>query len=153
MHKIGVISDTHGIIRPEALKALQGLEHIIHAGDIGSPCVIDELRRLAQVTAVRGNIDNGEWARELSDTAVVKMGEATLYVIHNILNLDLDPRSADFSAVIFGHSHSPSQEEHNGVLFFNPGSAGPQRLSLPVAIGHLTVSGRKVSAEIITLRL
>jgi hypothetical protein len=153
MHKIGVISDTHGIARPEALKALRGVERIIHAGDIGSPAVIDELRRLAQVTAIRGNVDTGDWALGFPDTAVVQVGGVALYVIHDIQNLDLDPRAAGFSAVIFGHSHSPMQETHNGILLFNPGSAGPSRFKAPVAVGSLTISGKKVSGEILTLQV
>jgi putative phosphoesterase len=152
IHKIGLISDTHGLVRPEAFNALRGVEHIIHAGDIGSPVVIEELRKLAKVTAVRGNIDTGDWALEFPNTAVVELGDLMLYVIHKIQSLDLDPRAAGFSAVICGHSHLPMHEMRDGVLYINPGSAGPRRFNLPVAVGHLTINGREVSAKITTLR-
>ncbi len=151
MHRIGVISDTHKLLRPEALKALQGVEHIIHAGDIGSRAVIDGLRRLATVTAIRGNVDAGDWAREFRDTEVVEIGGILIYVIHNISDLDLDPWAAGFSAVVFGHSHSPHQEVRDGVLYFNPGSAGPRRFNLPVTAGYLTISDRKIDGEIFHL--
>ena len=148
MRRIGVISDTHRFVRPEALTALRDVEHIIHAGDIGSPLVIDELRRIAAVTAVRGNVDHGDLYPE---TAVVELGGALIYVIHSIDDLDLDPRAAGFSAVIYGHSHSAAQEARNGVLYFNPGSAGPRRFHLPVSIGYLTVRSRKITGEIVHL--
>ena len=148
MHRIGVISDTHRLVRPEALTALRGVEHIIHAGDIGFPSVVDSLRRIAPVTAVRGNVDYGD---HYPETAVVELGGALIHVIHNIDDLDLDPRAAGFSAVIYGHSHIAAQETHDGVLYFNPGSAGPRRFHLPVSIGYLTVRGRKVSGEIVYL--
>jgi uncharacterized protein len=137
--------------RPEALKALEGMEHIIHAGDIGSFPVIEELRGIAPVTAIRGNVDVGDWAKELHETAIVEFGEAMIYIIHNVRNLDLDPRAAGFSAVICGHSHTPMQEMRDGILFFNPGSAGPRRFHLPVSIGCLSITGKNISSEIITL--
>ena len=152
-HKIGVISDTHRLMRPEALAALEGVEHIIHAGDIGTPAVMEELRRIAPVTAIRGNVDAADWARELPEAAVVELGGITIYVIHNILNLDFDPRAAKFSAVVYGHSHIPMQEMRGGVLYFNPGSAGPHRFHLPVSIGHLMIRGNTISGEIISLRV
>ncbi len=153
MYKIGVISDTHGLIRPEALQALQGVSHIIHAGDVGSSEVIEELRKLAPVTAVRGNTDIGFWTSEIPENAVVEIGGALLFVIHSLHALDLDPRAAGFSAVISGHSHAPARKMRNGVLYFNPGSAGQRRFNLPVTIGHLTIRDKCVAAEIITLRV
>ena len=127
MIRIGIISDTHRLARPEVLAAMEGVDHIIHAGDIGSPAVLDALQGIAPVTAIRGNVDVEDWARKLQETAVVELGGVTVYVIHNIRNLDLDPRAAGFSVVIYGHSHSPEQEMRDGVLYFNPGSAGPRR--------------------------
>jgi hypothetical protein len=149
--KVGVISDTHGFLRPEALAALCTVDHIIHAGDIGSPSVLDELCSLAPVTAVRGNIDTEEWARRLPATAVVELGGLVLYVIHAVHELDLDPRAAGFTAVISGHSHQPAEEWRNGVLYFNPGSAGHRRFRLPIAMGFLTICRKKISSEIVLL--
>ena len=151
MCRIGVISDTHRLVRPEILTALEGVEHIIHAGDMGSPDVIAELRRIAPVTAIRGNADAGDWAREFPETAIVQAGGIMIYVIHNIDSLDLDPRASEFSAVVYGHSHVPMQQTRDGVLYFNPGSAGPRRFHLPVSMGHLTVRGKSISGEIILL--
>jgi len=151
MCRIGVISDTHRLVRPEILTALEGVEHIIHAGDMGSPDVIAELRRVAPVTAIRGNADAGDWAREFPETAIVQAGGIMIYVIHNIDSLDLDPRASEFSAVVYGHSHVPMQQTRDGVLYFNPGSAGPRRFHLPVSMGYLTVRGKSVSGEIILL--
>ncbi|MGD0098971.1 MAG: metallophosphoesterase family protein [Acidobacteriota bacterium] len=151
MCRIGVISDTHRLVRPEILTALEGVEHIIHAGDMGSPDVIAELRRIAPVTAIRGNADAGDWAREFPETAIVQAGGIMIYVIHNIDSLDLDPRASEFSAVVYGHSHVPMQQTRDGVLYFNPGSAGPRRFHLPVSMGYLTVRGKSVSGEIILL--
>jgi putative phosphoesterase len=151
MCRIGVISDTHRLVRPEILTALEGVEHIIHAGDMGSPDVIAELRRVAPVTAIRGNADAGDWAREFPENAIVQAGGIMIYVIHNIDSLDLDPRASEFSAVVYGHSHVPMQQTRDGVLYFNPGSAGPRRFHLPVSMGYLTVRGKSVSGEIILL--
>lgn len=151
MCRIGVISDTHRLVRPEILTALEGVEHIIHAGDMGSPDVIAELRRIAPVTAIRGNADAGDWAREFPETAIVQASGIMIYVIHNIDSLDLDPRASEFSAVVYGHSHVPMQQTRDGVLYFNPGSAGPRRFHLPVSMGYLTVRGKSVSGEIILL--
>jgi len=153
MRRIGVISDTHRLARPEALAALTGVEHIIHAGDIGSSAVIRELRGIAPVTAIRGNVDTEEWALEFPETAVVEVDGLRLYVIHNLQKLDLDPRAAEFSAVVYGHSHVPAREMHDGVLYFNPGSAGPRRFHLPVSIGYLDIHDGKVAGEIIELRV
>ncbi len=144
---IGVISDTHGLLRPEAVKALKGVELIIHAGDIGAPKVLAGLERLAPVHAVRGNIDRGDWARNLPLTRLVEVGGVHLYVLHELFTLDLDPAAAGFAAVIFGHSHSPHQERKNGVLFLNPGSAGPRRFTLPVSLGFIHIKGNSLGAE------
>jgi uncharacterized protein len=151
MHRIGVISDTHRLLRPEAIEALQGVEHIIHAGDIGLPSVLDDLRKIAPVTAIRGNVDSGDWVRNYPETAAVELGGLVFYVVHDVKNLDLDPAAAGFSAVISGHTHSASQEIRNGVLFFNPGSAGQRRFHLPITIGILTVDGKRVTGEIVAL--
>lgn len=148
---VGVISDTHGLVRPQALAALHGVDHIIHAGDIGDAAVLDALRQIAPLTAIRGNNDRGPWARGLPDTTAVELAGAWLYVLHDVHDLDLDPRAAGFAAVIAGHSHKPAVEERQGVLFVNPGSAGPRRFSLPVAVARLRVRPGRVQAEIVTL--
>lgn len=153
VHTVGVISDTHGLVRPEALAALTGVERIIHAGDIGKRAVLDALGRLAPVSAVRGNNDRGGWARDISETEVVEIGGVALYVLHDLHELDLDPRAAGFAAVIAGHSHQPRQEERDGVLYFNPGSAGPRRFRLPVSVGRLTVERGRVTGTLTTLEI
>lgn len=150
-YTVGVISDTHGLLRPEAIAALRGSDYIIHAGDVGDPAILTELSGIAPVTAVRGNVDREKWARELPATNVLQLNGVAIYVLHDLAELDLDPRSANFAAVIFGHSHRPSQEMRNGVLFFNPGAAGPRRFTLPVTVGRLRVGGGNASAEILTL--
>jgi hypothetical protein len=149
--RVGVIADTHGVLRPEALDALEGSDQIVHAGDIGSPEILDALEAIAPVTAVRGNVDRGAWARRLPRTAVLDVGGSPLYVLHDLNDLDLDPAVGGFAAVIAGHSHRPRQEERDGVLYFNPGSAGPRRFTLPVTVGRLTVDGSTVRAQIVTL--
>jgi len=146
---IGVISDTHGLLRAEALAALRGCDAIVHAGDIGKPEVLDRLAELAPLTAIRGNVDT--WATDLPDTAVLTLAGKRFYVIHNIKELDLDPRSAGFAAVISGHSHMPKSETRDGVLYLNPGSAGPRRFKLPVAVAKLCVREDGVEAELVTL--
>ena len=148
---VGVISDTHGLLRPEALAALQGSDYIIHAGDVGDPEILVQLAKIAPVTAVRGNVDREKWAQDLPATNVLEVGAAAIYVLHDVGQLDLDPRSAGFAAVIFGHSHRPSQEMRNGALFFNPGAAGPRRFSLPVTVGRLRIAGSQLSADIVNL--
>ncbi len=148
---IGVISDTHGLLRPEAIEALRGSELIVHAGDVGGPGVLLALRALAPVVAVRGNNDRDEWGRTLRETEVVEVGDVQLYVLHDLHGLDLDPEAAGFRAVISGHSHRPLMEERQGVLYLNPGSAGPRRFTLPIAVARLRVTGTSVSAEIIEL--
>jgi putative phosphoesterase len=146
-----LISDTHGLLRPEAIEALKGSDFIIHAGDIGSPEVLAGLSRLAPVTAIRGNVDRGPWASSLPDNEVLQAGAAFIFVIHNIADLNLDPVVARFQAVISGHSHQPGWREKDGVLFVNPGSAGPRRFKLPVAVGRLFVTDAGITAEVIEL--
>ena len=148
---IGVISDTHGLLRPAAVKALEGAEMIVHAGDIGTQEVLDALRTRAPVVAVRGNNDTGEWARILPETEVVEVGSVALYVLHNVAELDLDPAAAGFRAVISGHSHRPVVATRQGVLFVKPGSAGPRRFKLPVSVARLHIQGEAVAAELIEL--
>lgn len=152
MARIGVISDTHGLLRPEAVAALAGSDFIIHAGDIGEPAILERLREIAPVTAVRGNVDGGAWARELPKTNVLEAGGVSIYVLHILDELDLKPEAAGFAAVIYGHSHKPHRETRNGVLYFNPGSAGPKRFDLPVSVGRLTVDAGAITAEIVSLR-
>jgi putative phosphoesterase len=148
---IGVISDTHGLLRPEALPALRGSDYIIHAGDIGDPQILDELAAIAPVTAVRGNVDHGEWAQKIPNTNILVVGEVAIYVLHILEELDLKPEAAKFAAVVYGHSHVPKQEEKSGVLYFNPGSAGPRRFHLPVSVGRLTIERSRISAKIVLL--
>jgi putative phosphoesterase len=148
---VGVISDTHGLMRPEALAALAGSDLIVHAGDIGAPDVLDALRRIAPVFAVRGNNDRDAWAAALPTTDVVEAGRSLLYVLHDIHDLDLDPGKAGFSAVIAGHSHQPRVETRSGVLFLNPGSAGPRRFTLPIAVARLDIAGDTLTARIVEL--
>ena len=148
---VGVISDTHGLLRPKALEALHGSQHIIHAGDVGSAEILEKLASVAPVAAIRGNVDKEAWARKLPETEVVEIADTSIYVLHDLAKLDLKPESAGFAVVIYGHSHIPKQETHQGVLYFNPGSAGPRRFKLPVTIGKLTISEGKVRGEIIPL--
>jgi uncharacterized protein len=148
---IGVISDTHGLLRPQALAALQGSHYIIHAGDVGDPQILDKLTAIAPLTAVRGNVDHGAWAGKIPATNVLDIGEVSIYVLHSIQALDLKPEAANFAAVVYGHSHVPKQETRNGVLYFNPGSAGPRRFKLPVSVGRLTIKNGKIEAKILVL--
>ena len=150
---VGVISDTHGLLRPEAVDALRGVDAIVHAGDVGSPQVLERLGELAPVTAVRGNNDRGAWARRLPATAVLKAGGVLIYVLHDVGELDLDPRAAGFAAVVSGHSHQSRREERDGVLYFNPGSAGPRRFRLPISVGRVTVAGARLRAEVLPLEV
>ena len=149
--KIGLISDTHGLLRPEALRALAGVEHIIHAGDIGGPEVIETLRGIAPVDAVRGNNDKGAWAAKLSLWLALELEGIGVHVLHDVNELDVDPAAAGFRVVVAGHSHKPLVTERDGVLFVNPGSAGPRRFSLPVTLGFLRVKAGKAHAEIKSL--
>ena len=151
MSIVGVISDTHGLLRPEAVEALRGSAHILHAGDVGNPAILDQLRALAPLTAVRGNNDRGPWAEALPHDTVVDLGGALIYLVHDRAELDLDPRTAGLAAVVCGHSHKPLDERRDGVLHFNPGSAGPRRFSLPITVGRLHIDGGRVSGEIIVL--
>ena len=146
---VGVISDTHGLLRPEATEALKGSDLIVHAGDVGGAQILEQLRAIAPTFAVRGNVDTGEWAKALPMTDVVEVGQLQLYVLHDIAALDLDPTAAGFAAVIYGHSHRPDAEIRHGVLFLNPGSAGPRRFTLPIAIAKLRVFGDQLSHEMI----
>ena len=146
---IGVISDTHGLLRPEALTALRGADYIVHAGDIGDPNILKRLSEIAPLTAIRGNVDREPWAQMVPATNVLDVKGVSIYILHNLNELDLKPEAAGFAGVVYGHSHVPKQETKNGVLYFNPGSAGPRRFRLPVTIGRLKVEGGKVSGEIV----
>jgi putative phosphoesterase len=149
--EVGVISDTHGLLRPEAERALAGSHLIVHAGDIGSPEILERLSAIAPVTAVRGNIDTAPWARRLPAAEVLQAGSADVYILHDLNRLDLDPRAGGFAAVISGHSHKPQEQWHDGVLYFNPGAAGPRRFRLPVTIGRLRIENGNISSEIVHL--
>ena len=151
MTTIGVISDTHGLLRDEAIAALRGSDFIVHAGDVGTPEILEQLRTIAPVTAVRGNVDTGSWARRLSKTEVLDVDGVLVYVLHILDQLDLKPEAAGMRVVVYGHSHVPKQELRNGVLYFNPGSAGPRRFKLPVTIGRLVISEGTARAEIVEL--
>lgn len=148
--QIGVISDTHGLVRQSALDALSGSDLIVHAGDVGKPGVIEALEELAPVVAVRGNVDRGDWARGLPQSEVVSAGDRHLYLIHDIAELDIDP-TAGFDGVVYGHSHKPVNEWRGDILYFNPGSAGPRRFKLPIALGWIRVSSSGVRAGIVEL--
>jgi uncharacterized protein len=150
---IGVISDTHGLLRPEAVEALRGSDRILHAGDVGDPEILETLAQIAPVTAVRGNVDTGSWARTLREAEVVEAGGVSIYILHDLGQLDLKPEAAEFRVVVYGHSHQPKIEEKNGVLYFNPGSAGPRRFHLPVSVGRLVILGGKVKAELVELKI
>jgi putative phosphoesterase len=152
----GIISDTHGLLRPEAVEALRGSDRILHAGDIGVAEILETLAQIAPVTAIRGNVDTKPWARALPETEVVEagglpIGGLSIYMLHDLARLDLKPEAAGFRVVVYGHSHQPKIEEKNGVLYFNPGSAGPRRFNLPVSVGRLTIKGNEVSAEVVEL--
>jgi hypothetical protein len=148
---IGVISDTHGLLRPEAVAALRGVGHILHAGDVGAPEVLAALRAVAPVTAVRGNNDRAAWTRSLPVSATVVLDGARILLLHDLSELDVDPPAEGIAAVVAGHSHRPRREIRGGVLYFNPGSAGPRRFQLPVAIGKLAVDAGRVAGEIVLL--
>ena len=150
---IGIISDTHGLLRPEALEALRGSQHIIHAGDVGEPGILKELSAAAPLTVVRGNVDKGDWALKLSETEVLELYGVSIYVLHDLAQLDLKPKAAGFAVVVSGHSHVPKQEMRDGVFYFNPGSAGPRRFKLPVSVGRLIVEDGKVRGELMNLQL
>lgn len=150
-HKIGVISDTHGLLREEVIEVIQDSEIIIHAGDIGDYDLLKSLGKLAPVVAVRGNCDREHWADELNVSEVVEVGDVLIYVVHDIDDLDLDPAASGFSVVISGHSHKPHRYKENNVLFLNPGSAGPRRFNLPVSAAVLKISGSSVETQLFDL--
>ncbi len=153
MHRIGIISDTHGLLRREAVAFLRGSDYIVHAGDIGDAAVLSELSALAPVTAVRGNNDNGPWAQTIAETEVLKVGAVSIYVLHDLAQLDLDPTAAGYQVVVSGHSHKPAMERRGGVTYVNPGSAGPRRFKLPVAIAELKVAGAAVEGRLVELAI
>jgi uncharacterized protein len=148
MPRIGLISDTHGLLRPEATALLRASDAIVHAGDIGNAGILAELAGLAPVTAVRGNNDKGPWAEAIPDTEVLRVGDVVIYVLHDLAGLDVDPVAAGFHVVVSGHSHRPLVQERDGVLYVNPGSAGPRRFKLPIAVGELQIVGGSVQAHI-----
>jgi hypothetical protein len=148
---IGVISDTHGLLRPEALDALKNSDHIIHAGDVGDPIILDRLREIAPVTVVRGNVDHGPWAGKNPETDLLEIDGISIYVLHILEKLDLKPEAAGISAVIYGHSHVPKQEMKDNVLYFNPGSAGPRRFNLPITVGKLVLQNGRIQSEIVRI--
>jgi putative phosphoesterase len=148
---IGVISDTHGLLRPEVLPAFKGVGLILHAGDIGTPDVLEHLRRLAPVVAVRGNNDKGEWANRIPEFQIVHAGDVSIYMLHDVKQLKLKSPAVNFQVLISGHSHRPSIDRREGILFLNPGSAGPRRFRLPISIARLTIHGSTAQAELIEL--
>jgi putative phosphoesterase len=149
--RVGVISDTHGLLRQEALTALAGVDHILHAGDVGDDSILDALSNIAPLTAIRGNVDRAGRSAELPPTELVELSGCSIYVLHNLQDLDLDPAAAGIAVVISGHSHQSVIERRNGVLYLNPGSAGPRRFSLPVSIAYLHEVDGEISAEILKL--
>ena len=151
MAVIGVISDTHGLLRPEAVAALRGVDRILHAGDVGELEILDALRTVAPVTAVRGNVDHGAVGAALPETEVIEIEGISMYMLHEIQKLDLRPEAAGFRVVVYGHSHRPLIEEKKGVIYFNPGSAGPRRFQLPVSVGKLLIDRGAVRAEVVEL--
>lgn len=153
MTRVGLISDTHGLMRPEALAALAGVSHIVHAGDIGSGEILSQLRNIAPVTAVRGNNDKGAWAARIAESEVLVIEGKSIYVLHDLAELDLDPAATGFSVVVTGHSHKPVITRKGAVLFVNPGSAGPRRFKLPISVGSLELDDGAISAQIHELRL
>ena len=149
--RIALISDTHGLLRPEALDFVRGADHIVHAGDICDPAILEALAAIAPLTAVRGNNDHGAWAERLPATALVPLGDVLLYAIHDLAEIDLDPRSAGVHAVVSGHSHKPLVRTRDGVVYVNPGSAGPRRFTLPISVGELLVADGAVTARTVAL--
>lgn len=153
MPRVGLISDTHGLLRPEATAFLRGSDFIVHAGDIGDADVLNELRALAPVIAVRGNNDKGAWAEAIAETEVLRIDDVFIYVLHNLAELDLDPVAAGFQVVVSGHSHQPLVAEREGVLYVNPGSSGPRRFKLPIAVAELEIAGESVKAKLVKLEV
>jgi putative phosphoesterase len=153
MKRVGLISDTHGLLRPEAEAFLRGSDFIIHAGDIGDAQILRKLRGLAPLTAIRGNNDQADWADRIKETEVLKVDGVLIYVLHNLAELDVDPAAKGFAVVVSGHSHRPSVEKKDGVLYVNPGSAGPRRFKLPIAVAELKIAGTAVQAGIVDLQI
>jgi len=151
--RVGLISDTHGLLRPEAIAALQGSQLIVHAGDVGNPEILETLRKIAPVVAVRGNVDKGEWAQKLPLTAVAEAGAVMIYVLHDVNALDLNPQAAGFHVVVSGHSHKPGKMEREGILYINPGSAGPRRFQLPVTVARLDLGVTPYRVEFVELHV
>lgn len=151
--RVGLISDTHGLLRPQALEALRGSELILHAGDVGKPEILAALRELAPVIAVRGNVDTANWARTLPETAAAEAGKVLLYILHDVHALDLNPAAAGFHIVVSGHSHQPGKLERDGVLYINPGSAGPRRFQLPVTVARLNLQSKPFAVEVVELKV
>jgi putative phosphoesterase len=150
--RVGLISDTHGLLRPQAADFLRGSAHIIHAGDVGNKSILQQLAAFAPLTVVRGNQDTGEWANALPDTALIKIGSVVMYVLHDLALLDIDPKAAGVHVVVSGHSHKARIEERQGVVYINPGSAGPRRFKLPIAVGELVIVGEAITPRIVELR-
>ncbi|WP_417312127.1 metallophosphoesterase family protein [Ectopseudomonas khazarica] len=151
--RIGLIADTHNLLRPEALAALQGVDHLLHAGDIGGPHILAELERIAPLSVVRGNNDQDTWADTIADQLTLDFGGVRLHMLHDLKQLDVDPAEQGIDVVIAGHSHKPLQETRDGVLYLNPGSAGPRRFKLPIGVGILHIEGGRARAELITLQV
>jgi len=153
MARIGLISDTHGLLRPQALSFLRGCDHIIHGGDIGDAEILARLSALAPLTAVRGNNDRGAWAERVAETELIRIDEVFIYALHDLAQLDIEPRAAGVHVVVSGHSHRPRVEQRDGVLYVNPGSAGPRRFTLPISVAELVIAGGDVSARLVELPL
>jgi len=153
MPRVGLISDTHGLLRPEAVRFLRGSDCIVHAGDVGDAKVLEELGTLAPVTVVRGNNDEGPWADSIAETEVLRINDVLIYVLHNLAELDLDPAAAGFHVVVFGHSHRPLSETREGVLYVNPGSAGPRRFKLPISVAELQIASASVTSKLFELEV
>ena len=151
MFRIGLISDTHGLMRPEAIAFLQGSDFIVHGGDIGNAGILEALAAIAPLTAVRGNNDREPWADAIAETELVKFGGVHLYAIHDLAQLDIDPPAAGVRVVVSGHSHKPKVEERDGVLYINPGSAGPRRFKLPISVAELVIDGASVTARVVSI--
>lgn len=153
MKRVGVISDTHGLLRPEAAAFLRGSDFVIHAGDIGDERILRELASIAPLTAVRGNNDQGPWAQSIRETEILQVEGVSIYVLHDVAELDLDPAAAGLRVVVSGHSHKPSVDEKGGVLYLNPGSAGPRRFKLPIAAAEMVVDGGSVRPRVVELQV
>jgi putative phosphoesterase len=151
MLRVGLISDTHGLLRPEAKGFLRGSDHIVHGGDIGTPDILRELSDVAPVSAVRGNNDFGAWAEALPQTELLRFGDVFVYVLHDLADLEIEPKAAGVGVVVSGHSHRPRIEERDGVVYVNPGSAGPRRFRLPIAVAELVIDGRSIEARVVEL--